>query len=202
MGDFQKVVIIDGKGHVFGRLASIVAKQLLEGQKVVVVRCEEVVMTGMLIRNRLKYLTYLQKCMRSNPSRGPYHFRAPSRMLYRCIRGMIPHKLKRGKYALERLKVFDGCPSPYDTKKKMVVPEALRLLRVKPVRKVSRLGDIAKLVGWNYGDIVNTLEKKRIARGEIYYARKKKLAALKRKAAETKTKELEPINKKLAEFGY
>ena len=30
--------IVDGKGHLLGRLASIVAKQILLGQKVVVVR--------------------------------------------------------------------------------------------------------------------------------------------------------------------
>jgi large subunit ribosomal protein L13Ae len=39
-------VIIDGKGHLYGRLASIVAKQLLSGKKIVVVRCEEIVISG------------------------------------------------------------------------------------------------------------------------------------------------------------
>ena len=37
---FEKEIIIDGKGHLLGRLASIVAKELMCGQKVVVVRCE------------------------------------------------------------------------------------------------------------------------------------------------------------------
>ncbi|MFN9907975.1 MAG: uL13 family ribosomal protein [bacterium] len=37
---FEKLVIIDGKGHLLGRLASIVAKELLSGQRIVVVRCE------------------------------------------------------------------------------------------------------------------------------------------------------------------
>ena len=37
--------------------------------------------------------------------------------------------------ALERLKLFEGVPPPYDRKKKMVVPEALRVLRLKPGRK-------------------------------------------------------------------
>lgn len=27
---------------------------------------------------------------------------------------MLPHKTKRGQAALERLKVFDGIPPPYD----------------------------------------------------------------------------------------
>lgn len=39
-------VVIDGKGHLLGRLASIVAKQLLLGKKVVVVRCEALIISG------------------------------------------------------------------------------------------------------------------------------------------------------------
>lgn len=45
-------VIIDGKGHLLGRLASIVAKQLLNGQKVVVVRCEDLNISGEFFRNK------------------------------------------------------------------------------------------------------------------------------------------------------
>jgi large subunit ribosomal protein L13Ae len=48
---------------------------------------------------------------------------------------MTPHKTPRGVAALERLKLFEGVPPPYDRKKKMVVPEALRVLRLKPGRK-------------------------------------------------------------------
>lgn len=48
---------------------------------------------------------------------------------------MLPHKTARGAAAITRLKLFEGCPPPYDRKKKMVVPEALRVLRLKPGRK-------------------------------------------------------------------
>jgi len=37
---FEKEVVIDGRGHLVGRLASKIAKELLNGQRVVVVRCE------------------------------------------------------------------------------------------------------------------------------------------------------------------
>ena len=43
-------VVIDGKGHLLGRLASIVAKQLLNGQKIVVVRCEALNISGEFFR--------------------------------------------------------------------------------------------------------------------------------------------------------
>jgi large subunit ribosomal protein L13Ae len=48
---------------------------------------------------------------------------------------MTPHKTARGAAALDRLKLFEGVPPPYDRKKRMVVPEALRVLRLKPGRK-------------------------------------------------------------------
>jgi len=38
--------VIDGRGHLVGRLASIVAKQLLQGKKIVVVRSEEMNISG------------------------------------------------------------------------------------------------------------------------------------------------------------
>jgi large subunit ribosomal protein L13Ae len=51
--------------------------------------------------------------------------------------GMLPHKTKRGKESLERLKAFEGVPAPYDKVKRMVVPAALRELKLKPRRAVS-----------------------------------------------------------------
>ena len=43
---FDKEVVIDCRGHTMGRLASVVAKELLSGQKVVCVRCEDLNVTG------------------------------------------------------------------------------------------------------------------------------------------------------------
>ena len=48
----SKPVVIDGKGHLTGRLAAIVAKTLLNGQRVVVVRCEELLIGGCLYVNK------------------------------------------------------------------------------------------------------------------------------------------------------
>lgn len=49
--------IVDGKGHLLGRLASIVAKQILLGQKVVVVRSELINVSGSFFRNKVCYRT-------------------------------------------------------------------------------------------------------------------------------------------------
>ena len=150
-------IVIDGKGHLLGRLASIISKQILSGQKIVVVRCEEINISGSFFRNKvlfidslhfnlysldftcvfqLRYHNFLHKRHIVNPKKsGPFHHRAPSKILYRAIRGMTPHKSARGAAALERLKLFEGVPPPYDRKKRMVVPEALRVLKLKPGRK-------------------------------------------------------------------
>ena len=40
------VKVIDGRDHLLGRLASIVAKELLAGQKIVIVRCDEMCISG------------------------------------------------------------------------------------------------------------------------------------------------------------
>ena len=45
-------ILIDGRGHLLGRLASIVAKCVLQGQRIVVVRCEEINISGSFYRNK------------------------------------------------------------------------------------------------------------------------------------------------------
>ena len=43
---FEKLVVVDCRAHMMGRLASIVAKELLNGQHVVLVRAEEMNISG------------------------------------------------------------------------------------------------------------------------------------------------------------
>ena len=54
-------VVIDGKGHLLGRLASTVAKQLLNGQKIVVVRCEALNISGEFFRAKRRRMAYCPK---------------------------------------------------------------------------------------------------------------------------------------------
>jgi len=51
---FQKLVVVDTRGHLLGRLASLIAKELLMGQHVVCVRCEEINISGTFMRNSRK----------------------------------------------------------------------------------------------------------------------------------------------------
>ena len=59
---------------------------------------------------------------------------------------MVPHKTKRGAEALQRLKVFEGVPPPYDKVKRMVVPDALKVLRLQHGHKFCKLGDLSTAV--------------------------------------------------------
>lgn len=181
------------------------------------------------MRNKVKFLQFLNKRTATNPKKGPVHYRAPSRMLWRTIRGMLPHKTARGAAALQRLKVclqslsqftvvccanrslvllcvcyqvFDGIPSPYDKQKRMVIPDALRALRLKASRRFTVVGKLASEVGWKNKDLVARLEAKRVLKSDAYY--KRKLAQTKRHAeAEAKVfaehTELKPT---LAKFGH
>ncbi|WVZ08557.1 hypothetical protein V8G54_021903 [Vigna mungo] len=221
-GICAKRVVVDARHHMLGRLASIVAKELLNGQKVVVVRCEEICISGGLVRQKMKYMRFLRKRMNTKPSHGPIHFRAPAKIFWRTVRGilmllirgkiflkwvfvcrMIPHKTKRGEAALDRLKVYEGIPPPYDKTKRMVVPDALKVLRLQKGHKYCLLGKLSSEVGWNYYDTIRCstkgnytkalplmeilpysveLEKKRKERAQLSYERKKQLAKLRVKA--------------------
>ena len=131
---FEKEIIIDGRNHLLGRLASIVAKELLNGQKVVVVRCEQILKSGSLFRCKLKRQEQMHHRCNTNPRRTALHWKAPSRIFWKVLRGMLPHKTPRGAAALGRIKVFEGIPFPYDQKKRMVIPQALKVLRMKAMR--------------------------------------------------------------------
>lgn len=128
---------------------------------------------------------------------------------------------------MERLKVFEGVPPPYDKKKRMVVPQALRVLRLKPGRKYCTVGRLSHEVGWKYQDVVARfvlihcalvafhivdtwiaqtnnayrLEERRKVKGAAYYERKK---AIRRQMSEAQksAKVDDKTKKQLAEYGY
>merc|ERR1711871_336251 len=89
-------------------------------------------------------MAFRKKRMNSNPRFGPYHYRAPAKIMWRVIRGMIPHKTARGAAALDRLKTFEGIPHPYDKMKRLCIPAALKVIHLKPHRKFTVLGDKTK----------------------------------------------------------
>lgn len=114
---------------------------------------------------------------------------------------MIPHKTARGDAALGRLKTFEGIPPPYDTKKRVCVPGALRVLRLRPnSNKWSTVGRLAHEFGWKYRDVVSRLEERRKVKSKAYYERVKHN---RRNATKAKSLTLDvPARKELAKMGY
>ena len=94
--------------------------KFLLGQKVVLVRTEGACLSGGLVRQRMKYMRFKTLRHLTQPAKGPFHFRSPSKMMWRTIRGMIPHKTKKGMLALGRVKCYEGIPPPYDKVKRLV----------------------------------------------------------------------------------
>jgi large subunit ribosomal protein L13Ae len=158
--------------------------------------------SGSLFRNKLKYQHFIRKRTNTNPTRGPWHYRSPSRILWRVIRGMIPHKTDRGVAALERLKVFEGIPHPFDRLKRQVIPAAFRSQRLKPGRKFCKLGDLAHNVGWKHQGLLEKLEEKRKVASSAWYNTKKELNKLKAKALVNVASSLKPVNEALAKLGH
>jgi len=156
-----KLLIIDARDHIMGRLAATIAKHLLMGTKIVVLRAERIVMSGHLIRNKLKMLSFRGHKMNTNPRRGPFQYVQPSRMFYRVIRGMLPHKRPRGKRALRLLHVYDGIPPRFTHVKKVKLVTAFRAIRLDPNKPFTSLGRLMTCFGWPHGKLMVKLEHKR-----------------------------------------
>lgn len=113
---------------------------------------------------------------------------------------MVPHKTVRGQLAMSRLACFEGIPAPYDKVKRVVVPDALKVLRMRPDRTFCLLGELSKEVGWGYTELVSKLEAQRKIKEQAFYVEKKASVALKAKAvAKADLSKVTPI---LASFGY
>ncbi|KAK4861328.1 hypothetical protein LT330_004244 [Penicillium expansum] len=58
-------------------------------------------------------------------------------------------------------------------KRRVVVPQALLVLRLRPGRRDCAVGRLSHEVGWKYQDVVSRLEKCRKVKSKAYYERKK-----------------------------
>ncbi|XP_071521915.1 large ribosomal subunit protein uL13 [Panulirus ornatus] len=197
----RRPILIDASGHLLGRLAAVVAKNTLAGQRVVVLRCEKINMSGSFYCNKLKYLSFLRKRCNVNPKRGPFHHRAPSKIFQRTVRGMLPYKTMRGQRALWRLKSFEGIPPAYDKYARKVVPDAMRVTRLMPGRKYCQLNRLSHEVGWKYKLVVSSLERRRKLRAAVQYKKKVADEKMKKKALEKVSKQIEPYKKVIAAYG-
>lgn len=124
--------IIDGSGAVFGRICSYAAKKALEGDEIVIVNSEKVIISGNKKDIIGKYDALRKKGGHS--LKGSKYSRIPYRMLKRGIRGMLPNfKKGQGKIAFSKIKCYDGIPKELKDEKmiKIDAPKKLKYIELK-----------------------------------------------------------------------
>ena len=136
----MKMIFIDASDHVVGRLASVLARRLLDGEEIIIVNAEKALITG----DRAQILREFDWRMDVGSTRkGPYFPKRPDLILKRAIKGMVPHKKARGRTAMKRLKVYVAVPEEYKDKKLERIPEASRVT----AESFLSLGEISKHLG-------------------------------------------------------
>jgi len=142
----QTITIINAENLILGRMASIVAKRLLKGERIVIVKAEKAVFSG---KKKSKVTEAKEFLEVGHPKKGPFHYRRPDRIVRRTVRGMLPYKQPKGKQAYKRLKVFIGTPEELKDRKMETLAEVHAKKLACPY---FTLGEFAKEIGWNPGE--------------------------------------------------
>ncbi len=146
----DKVIVVDGTNQILGRLASIVAKKLLEGYSVVVLNVEKVVVSGVPKEVVKAYKRTVLGVKSHHAHRlRPKRPRSPIRLFKSAVWGMLPKHNARGRNAYRRLKAYIGVPEEFQGVETVRFPEAdaSRLSR-----SYVQLARIARELGWKGGE--------------------------------------------------
>jgi large subunit ribosomal protein L13 len=138
-------VVVNGEGLILGRMCSKIAKRLLNGEQIIVVNAEKIVISGKKKSKVAEAHKFLEV---GAPDRGPFHSRRPDRIVCKTVRGMVPWKQPKGKVAYKRLKVFLGVPDELKDQKMETIDQANAAKLTGPH---FTLGELAILIGWNQG---------------------------------------------------
>ena len=132
--------VYNGSDAVFGRLASIVAKDLLKGNFVDVVNCDDIIISG--DKKLLAKKILVKREMGSGGSiKGPKYPRVADRLVKRMIRGMLPRDTMKGQDAFRRLRCYVGNGILKDEE----LAEAVKLNHKKPM-KYSTIKEVVGLL--------------------------------------------------------
>ena len=113
--------VVDAQQATLGRLATRVAKYLLEGDEVHVINSEKAIVSG---KKRMIRDEYKEKRRIGTYRKGPFFHRSPDRIVKRSIRGMIPYQKPRGRAAYKRLRCHVGIPEELKKEKAEVIEDA------------------------------------------------------------------------------
>ncbi|HLF53802.1 MAG TPA: 50S ribosomal protein L13 [Candidatus Nanoarchaeia archaeon] len=133
----NKQIVIDAKDAVLGRIASYAAKQALLGKNIIIVNCNDVLLTG----RRQQVLEHYSH-MRSRgkgAQKGPIIPRVAEKLMKRTVRGMLAYTQRRGEAALDRVICYNETPKEFESAKKISLTRELKV-------KTTTLKEIAKTI--------------------------------------------------------
>ena len=136
------MAVIDAKNLILGRMASLVAKRLLNGEDIKIINAEKVIISGRKDTTFTRYKRYIDRGSREF---GPHFPRRPEQIVARTIRGMIPHKKMTGREAYNRLKVYTGVPSELSKEQASTLEDA-SITRLS-TSNYTVLGELSKKLG-------------------------------------------------------
>ncbi len=136
------MVLINAQGLIVGRLSSIVARKLLQGDEVTIINAEKAILSG---AKAMTFAEYKQAVDRGTREKGPYFPKRPDAIIKRAIRGMLPYKAQRGKDAMARLRIYIGQPSELQGQQAITLEKA-SVDRLSSYR-YTELGELSKKLG-------------------------------------------------------
>jgi len=142
----DRPIVVDATDHIAGRLASNVAKLLVKGNRVSVVNCEKIMMSGTRSNQIKEYREFLEINSIINYKHGPVHYRRPDTVMAKMIRQMLPYDRKpSGKEDHQRLRTHIG--SPKETKSIEKIRFEKAMIRKTP-SNYTALGELCRVIGW------------------------------------------------------
>ncbi len=122
--------IIDGQDAVLGRLASYAAKEALNGETVIIVNCEQIIISGN--KKDIEEDFRAKKSKIGSGQQGPKYSMTSEKIVKRAVRGMLPnHRRGRGKEAFKRVRCYVGIPKEFQETKKIVVGKESKIKSIK-----------------------------------------------------------------------
>ncbi len=135
---------ISAEGAALGRLASYVAKLLINGETVHVYNTEQLVLNGSWEANEREWEHSFELRSVINPFRySPKRYVRPDTYFRSVVRGMLPIRKPKGRDAFSRLRAYVGAPS--DANLKLEKPD-FALARSK--KRSQTLGKVSRRFGW------------------------------------------------------
>jgi len=128
--------LIDGKGAILGRLASYVAKETLKGEEIIILNCDQVIITGN--KKNIEESFHEKRSRVGSSQKGPKHSKSSEKIVKRTIRGMLPeHRFGRGREAFKRIKCYVGIPKEFQESKTIKAGKGkpFKFITIKEVSK-------------------------------------------------------------------